>query len=480
MRHAIRAPEPPPRPLEDDEGDDERDEFGELLPDLEEDTNDEDEDEGEDENLGTPESFDLDSPLADATFDDQTAPDLRFGHDSVLPEEGEGDDTGDAAGFAVEPRTGQTEPDDAFPPDQDDRDGIDDFMGALELPGLDDDEGGENDTVRFGAFFAATELAWPSARRSWRVTALASERTSALCFAAGTVVAGSSDLLWLDPGRSAPVRIALDGTRIASLALLGPGSDCVLAVTSAGRLLRRARLASDAERLGELGHPARGSADAHGIELCALGLAEPRSVLLRSATGLVELSHDAGSGFTPLEPQLRALSLASSAAPVVALSEGERELLVSHDRARTFERRRLTGVAGTVARGDAPLLAAAEETLVLVDHEIGLVVSTDTGRSFREVPGSVGATACAVGSFGGRAYAWVALYSEAADSTRILMIDPVRAEAEVIATIAGSGDDEQLGPSARLERFVWDGTRLFAAGEPGFLLIEPPSDEAHH
>ena len=106
-------------------------------------------------------------------------------------------------------------------------------------------------------------------------------------------------------------------------------------------------------------------------------------------------------------------------------------------------------------------------------------MSTDAGASFREVPGSVAATACAVGTCEGRAFAWVALYSEVADTTRILMIDAARAEAEVIATISGSGDDEQLGPSARIERLAWDGARLFAVGEPGFVLLEP-NVESHH
>jgi hypothetical protein len=482
MRHAIRAPEPPPRPLEDHEreDEDERDEFGELLPDLEEEDAADDGEE-DDEAPGTPDAFDLDPPLEDATFEEQTAPDLRFGHDSVLPEAGPDDDTGDASGFAAEPRTGETHPEDSFPADDDEREGMDDlrpFVTVLDLPGLDaDEEGMEGDAVRFGAFFAATELAWPSARRAWRVTALATERSSALARSGETVVAGSTDLLWLDRGRTAPVRIALDGTRLVSVALLGDANDTVVAVTAAGRLLRRTRLASDFERIGELG---RGLLDVHGVELCALGMSEPRSLLLRTPSGLVERSDDAGSSFVSLEPRLTTAALTSTAAPVVALGDAERELLVSRDRGRSFERTRLEGSAGTVARGDAPFVAASEDTVVLVDPELGLVVSHDAGQSFREVPGTVAATAAAVGSSGGRTYAWVALYSEAADATRILMVDTERGEAEVITTLAGAGDDEQLGSSARIERLVWDGSRLYAAGDPGFLLIEPPNIEAHH
>jgi hypothetical protein len=476
MRHAIRAPEPPPRSLEDDEREaEERDEFGELLPDLDD---EESLDDGDDDAPALPDAFDLDPPLEDATFEEQTAPDLRFGHDSVLPEADPDGDVGDASGFAAEPRAGETQPEDAFPADDEERDGIDDLrplVNDLELPGLDADDELEGDLLRFGAFFAASELSWPSARRAWRVTALASERTSALAVGGGTVVAGSTDLLWLDPGRSAPVRIALDGARIVSLALLGDVHDTVVAVTSTGRLLRRTRFASDSERLAELG---RGPALDVRVELCALGRSDARSLLMRSSFGLLERSDDDGTHFTPLEPPLRVAALAASAAPVVALSE-QRDLFLSHDAGRSFARRRLEGVAGTVARGDAPLLAAAERTLAVVDSELGLVVSTDAGASFREVPGSVAATACAAGSSEGRPCVWVALYSEAADSTRILRVDAVRGDAEVIASLTGAGDDDQLGPSARIERLAWDGARLFAAGECGFLLLEPPSDSQH-
>jgi hypothetical protein len=486
MRHVIRAPEPPPRPLEEDderEDENERDEFGELLPDLEEADEREDGDEADENEQPAPDTFDLDPPLEDATFEEQTAPDLRFGHDSVLPED-DGSDSDDASGFAAEPRTGETQPEDAFPLDDDERDGIDDFrpfVSELDIPQLDaDEEGIAGESLRFGAFFAAAELAWPSARRPWRLNALAKERASALALGGGTVVAGSTDLLWLDSGRTTPVRIALDGTRITSLALLGDDSETVVAVTASGRLLRRTRLASDSERVGELGHGAHGALDVQGVELCALGRTEPRSLLRSGPSGLVERSDDAGASFAPIEPQLRALAITTTAAPFVALGDDARELYVSNDRGRSFEQRPLEGAAGMLARGEAPIVAAAERVVVLIEPELGLVVSTDEGRTFREVPGSAAATACSVGTYGGRAYAWVALYSEAADATRVLMVDVERAEAEVILTLSGAGDDDQLGASARLERLAWDGARLFAVGEPGFLSIEPPSLETHH
>jgi hypothetical protein len=485
MRRAIRVPEPPPEPRRDGERDDEEndEDFGELLPGLGEETLDDSDDDAP--ALRTPDEFDLELPLDDVTFDDQTAPDLRFGTDSVLPEADEDASAGDEAGFAPEPPTGQTEPEDMLPPEGDEPDGFGDarpFIGELELPGLDaDEEGTEGDAGRFGGLLAASELAWPSAVEAWRVTKLAPERErcSALALGHGAVVAGSTDLLWLEQGRSAPVRLSLDGTRVAALALVGDGEDTVVAVTATGRVLRRARLASDSERVGELGRASERTRERTFVDLCALGASDPRALLRSSQQGPLERSDDAGSTFFPLEPRLFAAALAASPAPVAALVDGGRELALSTDGGRRFERRKLDGAAAGVALGEAPLLAAAGRTVALADFERGLVVSTDDGARFREVPGCATATACAAGVHDGRSRVWLALYSEAADLTQLVMVDAERAEAEVIAKIAGSGDDEEGGASGRIERLGWDGTRLFAAGEPGFLAFEPPSAPRH-
>jgi hypothetical protein len=485
MRHAIRVPEPPPQPLAENERDDEEndDDFGELLPGLGEETLDDSD--AETSVPGTPDEFDIDPPLDDVTFDDQTAPDLRFGTDSVLPEAGEDEDASDDAGFAPEPPTGQTEPDDMLPPEGDEPDGFDEarpLTGELELPGLDaDEEGTEGDAGRFGGLLGGSELAWPSAVETWRVTKLAPdrERCSALAMGRAAVVAGSTDLLWLDRGRSAPVRLSLDGTRVGALGLVGEDEDTIVAVTTTGRVLRRARLASDSERVGDLGRASERTRDPAGVDLCALGASEPRALLRRSEHGPLERSDDAGITFFPLEPRLFATALATSPRPVAALVDGGRELALSTDGGRRFERLKLDGAAAGVALGEATLLAAADRTIAIADTERGLVVSTDGGLRFREIPGCASVTACAVGVHDGRTSIWLALYSEAADLTRVLKVDAERADAEVVATVLGSGDDEETGASGRIERLGWDGTRLFAVGEPGFLAFEPPSEPRH-
>jgi hypothetical protein len=328
----------------------------------------------------------------------------------------------------------------------------------------------------------AEESALPFAERPWLVSRLAPERErcSALATAHGAVVAGSSDLLWLDPARSAPVRIALDGTRIASLALVGEDGDVALAVTAFGRLVRRSRLASDAERLGDWRRAAESSGNtAESLQLCQLGPAEPRAVLGRLTSGKLVRSSDDGTGFQPVETGFTAFALSPTGDPVVALTRDGAELQLSYDGGVSWARRDLGTPAREVGGGEAPLLASAGSTLVIADRERGLVLSSDGGLSFRGVDGCAGVTACCAGSLGGEPMAWAALYREANDETWLLQIDATTGRARVIARVETSddADPEQGSEGARLERLLWDGQRLFAVGDAGFLRIEPPSAE---
>jgi hypothetical protein len=283
--------------------------------------------------------------------------------------------------------------------------------------------------------------------------------------------------LWLDLGRATPVRLAVDGTRIVSVTLLGAPPDVVVAITAAGRILRRARLASDSERVGDLGRtPEEGGPDARGVDLCSLAPERPQTLLTRLPSGMLEESDDGGATLRPVEPRTKVRALSPTASPVAAISEDGTRLLLSNDAGRSFEQRELDGAALLVASGNAPLVASAPGLLALAEPERGLVLSTDAGRSFREVPGSATVTACAVGLFDGRAHAWFCLYSEAADEARIVMVDAASGNAEIVASIAGGGDDDSDDgpPSGRIDQLGWNGTLLYAVGDPGFFSLEPP------
>jgi hypothetical protein len=459
---------------EDEEG---SDDFGELLPDLDEPALDDD-----DSDVIASDDLDLEeSPDAGG---DEEPHELELGPDSVLPEAGE--EAGDAAGLE-EPDPGEAEPEDTLPADDEERDGIDDarpLVSDLDLPGLDADaEGTEDDAARFGALLAASELALPTAARPWQPVHLSPERehSGALALGTGAVVAGSTDVLWLDAESATPVRLALDGNHIVSLTLLGEPPSVVVAVTATGTILRRARRAVTSERMLELGRtPEEGGPDARGIDLCGLAPEWPDSFLTRLPSGRLELSHDGGATLRPVEPRVKVRALSPTPNPIVAISEDGRALLWAPSAATALERRELQGSALAVASGSAPFLASGHGVVVVADSERGLVLSTDEGRSFREVAGSATVTACAVGVLDGRTCVFFALYSETSDAARLAMVDVAQGSAEVIAFIPGGGDDDsdEGPPSGRLDRLAWDGARLYAAGEPGFLSFEPPRNTA--
>jgi hypothetical protein len=470
-------PEPKPPDPEPDKGDDDggADDFGELLPDLDEHQSADD----DDERPLDAEPDELDT-LPDGRVENEEAPhELDLGPDVLLTGE-ESDEAGDALGPSDGSNAADLMPEDALPSDDEGRDGIDDtrpLVNDLDLPGLDSDEGGDEDLVRYGALVAASEDELALAAAPWQAERLSPERERcrSLALDGASIVAGSTDLLWLDGGRTSPVRVALEGSRILSLVLLGERRETVLCVTASGRLVRRARLASDAERLSELGQRAElGGAELQGVELCQLGRATPHSVLGRGSSGLLFRSDDAGSTVHVLEPRLSVRALSPGSSPIAAIATNGVELLLSEDAGLTFARVTLDRAGGRVAGGELPGIASAGHTLALHDTERGVAVSLDRGRTFRELAGTASVSALTVATFEGRATLFIALYAELSDTTRFVRMDAEQGDGEVIAALQGTGDaDADLGASARIERLGWDGARLFAAGDAGLYVLTP-------
>jgi hypothetical protein len=485
MRHAATAPEPPAPDLDTDERgeDDEDGDFGELLPDLEEAPPDDDADPDADP-FGDA-ANDLEALLEGEALDGDDTNDLELGPDALEVDE-EAPPEGDELGIQ-EGAHGEDAPEESFPSDDEERDGIDDrrpLVSDLDLPGLDADAEGTDDALeRFGTLVLAIELELPLASPAWSLTRLSPERErcSALGAAGDSVVAGSTDLLWQTPDRAAPLRVALDGTRITSLVLVGNERETVLCVTAQGRLVRRARLASDAERVADLGRMPELGAEPHQVELCQLGPDAPRAFIGRAASGLLFRSDDAGTTLRPLEPRRVVRALSPAGEPLVALAGDGKELLVSRDAGRAFASHPLDAPARAVAAGEAPRVASAGDVVALYDRERGLVVSTDSGRSFRDVAGIASATAGVAGSYEGRPVVWVALYSETRDLTRFVLVDASDGSARTIATLTGAADAEgEHATGARIERLVWDGRRLYAAGEAGLLVLAPEPNAPLH
>jgi hypothetical protein len=465
----------PKSPVDDPDGDGPGDHaLDDLLPPLDDETTNADFD--QDELVTDPSG--VDPPSDPGSIDDELPGELDVGPSFDFGEEEA--DTADVFGLA-EPGTGRdADPVEDALPEADERDGLDDAPADIDdadLPELDADDAGGGAEPAFGSLLTVDEASLERSAQPWTVVGLGMprERCGALALGGGALVGGSSDLLWLDPGRTAPVRIALDGTRIASIALLGEDRQVALCVTAFGRLLRRARQSSDAERLTDWRRTADLAGGAESLELCQLS-AEPNAVIGRLTSGRLIRSDDLGSSFYALGETPTVFALSPGGAPLAALARDGTELVSSSDGGKSWSRLALSAVASEIAGGEAPFLASAGSLLAIADAGRGVAVSTDSGRTFRRVPGCAGGTAITVGVFRDRPTAWVALYSEAADRTDVAMIDLEHGSAELVAVLAGEADDDasDSAGAGRLDRLAWDGRRLLGAGDPGLLSFEPP------
>jgi len=358
--------------------------------------------------------------------------------------------------------------------------GFDDEPATLDedLPGLGADEpDGSGDSDLGSLTSHGAEEPIPRANDAYRASFVlpAREPSSALRAGSGPIVAASSDLFWIDEGTETPVRIGLDATRVSSLALVGEARDVALCATAFGRLLRRARLGSEAERLLGLRHVAGTRADP--VDLCEVGPRSPRSVLVRLRTGKIARSDDEGTTFELVPGAPDALAISPTGDPVLLLCSGAPRLALSFDGGRSFTMRDLVGPAREVAAGDAPMLAAAGSALVLGEALAGVVVSTDQGATFRRVRGAAGASACAVGVLDGTPVGWLSLYGEAADESLVARVDLATGHAEVVATLSGptSPDPDLDAELGKIERLAWDGDRLWAAGGFGVAVFRRDS-----
>jgi hypothetical protein len=470
MRPTAGSAEDDSPALGDREGDDEDgigNDDGALLPDAEDDAP-----EFDDERPTDP-SFDIDLPPDLGAEDSEAVNDLPVGPEFAPGEE---DTADDELGFA-DKTSADALPSEVGDGQLDGGDGFDDdhaLLDGSELPRLDGDDGPELEDSRLGpALDFGLEVNLAPAAAPWRVEFVVPDREhcGALAVSGGVVVAGSNDLFWLDPGREAAVRIALDGTRISSIALVG-GAAAALCVTAFGRLLRRARSGGDVERLLDWRRVAEAAGtSAEGLELRGLGGERPSSVLGRLTSGRLVRSDDMGSTFHLVTAEVTALAMSSSGEPVTVLSRDGARLSRSFDGGVNFEHQELESPARDVALGEAPLLAADGAVVALGDAERGLVVSADGARTFRRIAGTNNVTACAVGLFAGRPTAFAAVYRETHDESVFVRIDAETGDASAIASVSppSSGDIElEVG---RVERLSWDGERLWAAGAFGLAVV---------
>lgn len=418
-------------------------------------------------------------PFEDEGNDDTEASDLAVGEEIDLLGESAGDndpielDLGsfvelddtrrdaeddEDAGFEVDPAIGLALPD-ALTPD-DGSEGLDDgsiVVDESKFPSLEQDDGSEGiaaeGEISLGA--ASDEAPLPMSAAPWqtRLPAALLEACSALSSAPGSVVAGSTDLLWFRGDSPAPLRLALDGSNLSDLVLLGAEQDIALAATQGGQLFRRARFASQAEQLTRFREPLK-LAPGSRTRLAfggALGTPSGRVLLWARDHGLLEVL-DSGDRFERIDVDGKVLAVARESATLLVARGRERALLFLGAPTSRSPLLASAGASRVAITSDTALLATSGHAIAVAEPGRALLVSSDRGASFRRVVGSAGATALAGAELAGGPRFFAALYRETSDQSEILLIDPALAEAVVIARLDASSE---RSPADAIDRGEW-------------------------
>ncbi len=394
----------------------------------------------------------------------------------------DGDDND--TGFEVDPSVGLALPD-ALTPD-DGSEGLDD--GAIKVdeskfPSLEMDDGEEGiaaePEISLGS--ASDEASVPMAAAPWRVAlpAASLEACGSLGTAQGSMVAGSSDLLWFRADSATPLRVAVDGSTLADLVLVGPDREVALACTQSGQLFRRARFASQAEQLTRVRETLKVAAGARARLTFGGALNESAGrVLLCTEEGALLDVLDAGDRFERLELPGKVSALARESATALLAQGKERSLVRFVGMGATRTTQPLSEPALSVAQSASLLLATAGDAVALAEFGRALLVSADRGKTFRRVAGGVGSSALCGAELAGSAQFFAAVYRETSDQSQILLIDPVLGSALCVAVIdssaSGSAHDAvDRGEWAKVARLVWHGPsqRLWAVGGFGVAII---------
>lgn len=401
------------------------------------------------------------------------------GEDATLP----GADDGDS-GFEVDPAIGLTLPDALLPDDG--GQGLDDgaiVIDESKFPSLELDDGSEGIAAEreISLGNANDEASVPLAEVPWHAepSAATLEAFSALTCSGEAVVAGSSDLLWFRSGSPNPLRVAVDGSAISDLVLLGHHQEIALVSTQSGQLFRRARFASQAEQLTRFREQLKSPPNAR-TRLSfggSLGAVNGR-VLLWIHDGPVLDVLDSGDRFARLELDGNVQAIARESATLLLARGGTRTLFtLDHGSGHSQP---ITGSALLVARSATPLLATCGAAVGIAEHGRALLVSPDGGRTFQRVPGSASVTAIAGAEVSGSARFFAALYRETSDQSEILIVDPELGRAECIARLEVSQEQSTThaidrGEWAKVACLSWDAAsgRLWAAGGFGVASFSP-------
>ena len=125
-------------------------------------------------------------------------------------------------------------------------------------------------------------------------------------------------------------------------------------------------------------------------------------------------------------------------------------------------------------------LVTLGQVVLVIARGYGLWLSTDGGVTFRKAPGCRDVTACTLGNFSGRIYAWASLFYELEDRAELVGIDlrasRVHKLAEYRVMSDSMGPEDDPPERARIDCLLWDSTRqrILAAGCFGLACFVPP------
>ncbi len=126
------------------------------------------------------------------------------------------------------------------------------------------------------------------------------------------------------------------------------------------------------------------------------------------------------------------------------------------------------------------ILVTQGQVVVIGARDCGLWISTDDGTTFRKIAGCRNVTACQMGTYSGRMYAWAALFYELDDRAELVAIDcknlRVQKLTEYRVVTDSSGPEDDPPERARIDCLVWDTPRqrILAAGCFGLTCFVPP------
>lgn len=443
-------------------------------------------------------SFDDATDLDDAAHEELESGVVVAEDDNVVGQEDDtqlldiGDTLGERIGAesmgaeddATGPTAGLDHPalDEAEVVDGDDGEGVLDPLDAVlggDLPALDAGAEGEEE---FGDEPSPLALMDdeppPPAERPWvavpPVTA-SGPRSVVVQIGARTISAGKDVLEWRDDGSARVLVPAIDSTITGIVSC--PGTGTLLLATQSGVLLRAEPAASEAA-VPVLAWRDAGAVARNAPLSLSIGGPTPSSrpallLHVRDVGALLE-STDQGVTFRRVHLGGRVSMLGTGVPPLC---------VVETDGARRLVRSEPSGGFATIGRdwphdADPIALCAEGDVAVLLDAARRVHVSSDAGSTFRHSDRCTGATAVAVGHVGGRPCGFAALLDASETRSTIVFIDARSAEAQTIAHIDVTSDEEEDDQSddARVSSLAWDehtGT-LWAAGGFGMKRFRSP------